>query len=535
MCGQSSVCGLTSHYSRVVSIPGSKFRTAQEQWHTFRLDLSRRFMRSQTLVPYATLADAKPLGRSSFGRLLARAVLAASFTAIPGARGQTETINVHLELWTGGSLDGLVVDHTDHGIVIMHDNTPYVFAWDELEPGSAVAAKRGLLALRRGDREALTAEDHFQLGCFALAQSGNALAGKEFRQARKLDPTYKEAIREVLEEYRRKKAGEPKTHHALDDVEGNAHTDAGPAPGLIQRLEVELGAGNDGNTGVLNPPEEIRARVLEIYKSFGETVREVISKDIVLVETDHFLIWTDWAKRDRPRLANWTEGMYAALGEQFELPPTEMVFLAKCPVFCFRSKARFLKFARKFDGYAGDNAVGYTRSIKENGHVHIVLLQRGRSEEDFERFAGTLIHEGTHAFLHRRYSARLIPHWVNEGCADLMAERVLDDHCNNAENAALLAKQYVRYDWPIREFLHDVGPIGIHQYPLAYSVVAYLESLGARRFAGFIRGLKEGQPLGVALAKHYDGITLDQLEERWRSAIQATDVKNTSERDHPEW
>ncbi len=486
-------------------------------------------------VQYATLADSKPPGPSSLGQLLIRAVLAVSFMVIPAARGQTETISVHLELWTGGSLDGLVVDHSDHGIVVMRENIPYVFAWNELEPGSAVAVKRTLLALRRGGREALTAEDHFQLGCFALARSGNALAGKEFRKARKLDPTYKEAIREVLEEYRRKKAAEPDEHHALDDNEGNPGTGTGPAPGLIQRLEVELGAGHDGNTAVLNPPEETRARVLEIYKSFGETVREVISKDIVLVETDHFLIWTDWAKRDRARLADWTEAMYAALGKQFELAPTDMVFLAKCPVFCFRSKARFLKFARQFDGYAGDNAVGYARSIEENGHVHIVLLQRGRSKGDFDRFACTLVHEGTHAFLHRRYSTRLIPHWVNEGCADLMAERVLGDHCDNAENAALLAKQYVRYDWPVREFLHDVGPIGIHQYPLAYSVVAYLESLGAGRFTAFIRGLKEGQPLGAALAMHYDGLTLDQLEERWRSAIRATDVKNACGRDRPEW
>lgn len=86
------------------------------------------------------------------------------------AGGQTETIRVDLRLRTGGALTGLVVDHTDHGLVIVHEDTPYVFAWEELEAGCACGTKHALLAFDRGGDERLLAEDHFQLGMFALSQ-----------------------------------------------------------------------------------------------------------------------------------------------------------------------------------------------------------------------------------------------------------------------------------------------------------------------------------------------------------------------------
>jgi len=275
-----------------------------------------------------------------------------------------------------------------------------------------------------------------------------------------------------------------------------------------------------------HPSPETRTRVMEAYRTFGEKVREVMGKDVALVETDHFLIWTDWEKKYRDRLTGWTEAMYAALGEQFNLKATDEVFLAKCPVYCWRSKARFQKFARYFDGYDGSNAVGYTRSIEKNGHVHVVLLRQGQTEPDFDRFASTLVHEGSHAFLHRLYSTRLIPHWVNEGYAELIAERVLGEHCDAAEKAALLARQYVRYDWPLAGMLESTAPIEVYEYPLAHSLVAHLESLGRQRFAGFIRSLKEGRTTAEALGANYDGMSLEGLEASWRAATRAADASS---------
>ncbi|MFQ5591446.1 MAG: hypothetical protein ACE5HE_09815 [Phycisphaerae bacterium] len=439
-----------------------------------------------------------------------------ALTAI--TRGQTETIGVDLKLETGGALSGLLVDATDHGIVVVADSIPYVFSWGELEAGTAYVVKRDWLALQRGGSQHLTAEDHYQLGLYAITRKRTDLSASEFRKAESLDRTYRELAQLAFDEYRKKTRTAAKTGHIMASLGADDTPETDTRGDGSQRAEIELSHNAVAEAFVSTTPRT-RAQALEVYKTFGERVRQLMARDLELIETDHFLIWTDWEKRSQPRLSEWCESMYTALCDQFQIDPETNVFLAKCPVFCWRSRARFIRFARNFDGYDGRNAVGYSRSIQANGHVHLVLVRVGRSPEDYYRFACTLVHEGTHAFLHRFHTTKLIPHWVNEGFADLMAARVLGSRCPNAGNAALLAAVYVRYDWPIDDLIRNAGPIEVYQYPLAHSIVAFQGSLGSERFAGFIKSLKDGESIAQALAANYEGITPAELEKRWRSAV----------------
>ena len=434
----------------------------------------------------------------------------------PGATPQ-ETIQVDLKLLTGGRVTGLVIDHTDVGLVIAVGETPLVFAWEELETGSAYRARRDLLILKRGTPENLTAEDHFQLGLFALGRDRPVVARNEFRRSEQIDRSYADRVDTALADHRQRRRQEGGYQPPLEQTPADAGSIGEARPGLSELIGVSL-AGRDrgGPTDRVGP--ELRARVRAVYDTFGQTVREHMGKDVVLVETDHFLIWTDWGKRSRQRLATWCEAMYEALCRQFGFAPREDIFLAKCPIFCWRSKARFWKFARLFDGYQGSDAVGYTRSIEASGHVHVVLYLAGRADADYDRFASTLVHEGTHAFIHRFHSSRLIPHWVNEGYAELMSERVLGDRCFAGEKADLLARQYARYDWSIAELLRGVGPIEVHQYSLAASVIQFLEALDPAALAGFIRSLKEGRRTAEALAINYPSMDLARLEAAWKDA-----------------
>ncbi len=444
------------------------------------------------------------------------------------AHAQTETIRIDVKLRTGGALTGMVVDHTDHGLVMVTDGTPYVFAWEELEADNACTTRRDLMTLERGGEDRLTSEDHLRLGRFALRHGRSGFAVRAFRQAGRLDPSSVEPAREALARFREEQEVEDRAEPDASDHALKPTRDEEVEPGLAERIDAEL-----ANRPALAPlpAAEARKRVLGTYRKFGAKVQEVIGKDVVLVESAHFLIWTDWEPRYRDRLARWTESMYESLSEAFGLAATDEVFLAKCPVFCWRTKGRFHRFARHFDGYDVTNAIGYTRSIEANGHVHVVLLRQGRSAADFDRFAWTLVHEGTHAFVHRLFTTRLIPHWVNEGLAELTAERILGDRCPAGENAALLARQYVRYDWPIRELLRSTGPIEVYDYPLAHSIVALLEDSGRERFAGFIRDLKDGRALEDALDSSYDHLTFEELEARWRSSVHRTDPESKAHAD----
>ncbi|MFQ5463709.1 MAG: hypothetical protein ACE5E5_13920 [Phycisphaerae bacterium] len=363
----------------------------------------------------------------------------------PPCLGQegTETIEIRLELLTGGSLDGRVVDHNEDGIVVVNGRTPYVFAWAEVETGSAYRARRDLLAL---EGDAPPASGYVQLGLFALSRNRGDLAQKAFAQVRQLDPTYAARIKTALDGFRRKRQSSRQEKKA--ETPPTLAEQPLPEPskdetreGLFRQL-----APSNAAAGAEQPSDDYRAKVAEVYEGFGRSVREHVYRGLARIESPHFLIFTDWPQREHERLQGWVEAMYQALCRRFGRDPNEPLFLAKCPVFCWQSAARFAAFARAYDGYETANTVGYTRSIAESGHVHMAILRQGRDPAAMERFAGTLVHEGTHAFLHRLYSSRLIAHWVNEGIAELTAEEILQDHYYAAEKAALLARQYIRYE-----------------------------------------------------------------------------------------
>jgi hypothetical protein len=477
-------------------------------------------------------------GRSAGFRFVFALAIFASFArpesrrpepALPSAPTDLATISLTLKLRTGGQLTGAVLDHDKQAIVLLSENTPYVFAWSELDAGSALTAKRTLLAGQRGGIERLSADDHFSLGMFAIEHGRNDLASNEFDLARKLRPQLAAKIKEAYAQFRRASESTRTIEPAELPVIAKFDKDDEANPqGADRGDDANFGPSPSAYTWEQLPAasHQVRAYVREVYLRFGEKVREVMGADIRLVESDHFLIWTDWGPREQTKLTHWCESMYAALCARFGLDANEDIFLAKCPVFCFRSKARFRKFARDFDGYDAKNAIGYTRSIEQNGHVHMAFARMGSTPADYDRFACTLVHEGTHAFLHRVYGFSLLPHWVNEGYAELTAERVLGDRCPAGENATLLARQYARFDWPVGSILNRTSTIEIHEYPLAHSVVAYLEAKNPSRFANLIRDLKNGMDLKQALASNFDDLTFAGLEQNWKESIRAVSTES---------
>lgn len=479
-------------------------------------------------------------GRAVFVGLLGVLVCATSV----GAQVESSA-RVTLELRYGGALAGAVVDSSPHGLVILSDGKPFVFSWRAIKAESAYRAKRSILLHGKGGLAALSAGDHFELGRFALSRRESEIAADEFRQAERLDAAFRPRIVEAYQAFKK-----IKRQRAIpsEPISGKANSPAtSPSNGLAAPRDqspanlpenlrgiVELGSGAIADTANVQTSDSgaapaaivpvsasMRAKVAEGYQAFARQVQELLETELTLVETEHFLIWTDWESVARPKLAEWAEAMYAALCAEFQLDRADDVFLAKCPMFCFQSRSRLRRFARRIDGYGGDEAIAYTRSVPESGHVHVVLARQGRSRYAYDQFACNLVHEGTHAFLHRLYTSRLIPHWVNEGYAELVADRVLGDRCVGGQDASLLEKQYARRDWSIGDFLASSEPVAVHQYPLAHSVVRHLVSQGDERWRGLIYDLKRGAGLPTALADQYDGMTLEQLEANWKAAAAA--------------
>ncbi len=470
-----------------------------------------------------------------------------------------KTIAVELQLETGGRLTGPVLDIADDGLVIVFNKRPFALAWDEIEVGSAYRAKRNWLNFVRGGANQLSAQDHFDLGSFTLSRGRLSTASREFELATSLDPAISVRIKQTFAQHRQaSQTITQRRNQLLPASELAPGPGRGTGRGAGSRSESESGSSDRAKIKTLTLAKEIdgvfsnasssyisfntnvspvvREKVMSAYRQFGQAVEQTMGRHVGLIETEHFLIWTDWEKSSRPRIASLAERMYETLCHQFGLDPKKNIFLAKCPMFCWRSAAQLRKFARRFDGYDGTNTAGYTRTVQQTGHVHIVLVRFGTSELAQRRFAETLVHEGTHAFLHRLYSTRLLPHWVNEGVAELMTQRVIGASCVNDTKARLLTKQYVKHRLPIANFLANIGPIDVSEYPLAHSVVAYLEQQSFEHFVSFIKRLKAGQTLSLAMAESFDGMTLIELETQWRKSVRSTNPlkQDDSHTDQPD-
>ncbi len=441
----------------------------------------------------------------------------------------SDTIRVTLDLSTGGGVTGLVVDHNSDAIVVVWDDTPHVFAWDEIEALSAYKARLSLLTLARGREGALLAVDHFVLGRFMLERGRVVLARKEFDRAKRLDPSYKSMITKALRAHRvTKKTTDASPFECEESKKDSPVSIPGEAERVCESLTDSLRSRlTDAGLTDLTPEqvEQLKVAVRDVYDRFGQKVIEELGDEVKVIETEHFLIHTDATPSTGKQIADWAERMYDSLCVAFDFDPAQNVFLAKCPFFCFRSQARYLKFARVFDGYNAEQALGYSRSIERLGHVHIVLrIPDPHDRRAMDRFASTLVHEGAHAFVHRFHKSRLIPHWVNEGLADLTSEEVLKNRCFTGEKTDLLVSQYVKYKWSIGDVLRSNEPLEVHQYQIAQSVVAYMRSLGREKFVTFLTLLKDGNDLPHALAYSYDGLSFIDLERGWRAWVSRNSV-----------
>lgn len=392
---------------------------------------------------------------------------------------------VRLTLMIGGEIRGKLLDSTDQVIVLEVDGFPYALAYTQLESSSALQTKRKMLIRTRGGLDRLQASDHLALGSLALQHDRHERARRAFAKAARLDATLKMAGDRLMREFR-----------------GRRRDVAAPTEN-----ESTERAGTD------------RDRIIAGYKAIGERLREQVGGHLTLVETPHFLIWTDWAKAEHADLRIWCEAMYTELAARFAVSDNTPVFPGKCPIYCLRSRKRFRKVARLLDDYEATGALGYTSS-SDNGHVHVVVCRQGGSTAGRDNFAGTLIHEGVHAFLHRYRTGRHIPAWINEGLADFVAEAVLGDRCPNAETAEATARAVVRGGYGIAELFVDEGMLEARYYPVAHSLVAFMIARDRQAFIGLIDDIKLGASPDSALKQRYD-LTALELEAGWRQAVRS--------------
>lgn len=423
------------------------------------------------------------------------------------ASGGDRDVSLDIRLNTGGRVGGVLLGGDADVVLLECDGFPCAFGYDQLLADSAHRTRLAVLSRQRGARDRLTAADHYELGLLALRHRRPAYARRDFAAATRLDESYRGRGAAALDAFRggcSPPGGGVTAKPALSFDGDTSSTDITFSP------VASSGGGEDAERAAR------RAAIVAGYKRVGADIRAQVGSDLVLRETAHFLIWTDWARAEHEALSAWCEGMYASLARRFGVAGRASIFEGKCPVFCLRSRKRFAEVAGLLDGYDVSGALGYTRS-DDNGHVHVVVCRQGGSCAARDAFAATLIHEGTHAFLHRYGSSHRLPMWVNEGLANYVADGVLGDRCPNDHAAAATARAVVRGGYDIGPVFAADAMLDARYYAVAHSLVALLIDRDAAGFVGMIDDLKAGATVGSALLERY-GLTLETLERAWREA-----------------
>jgi hypothetical protein len=254
---------------------------------------------------------------------------------------------------------------------------------------------------------------------------------------------------------------------------------------------------------------EAKLRASEVSKEFDVT--------FYTLETDHFLIFTDWDPREYDFLKTNFEEAYATVSRQFEIPATDNVFVGKLPVYMF---AHFHTFAKLTDslGFLGQPAPRTLRGYfagEANGSGRMVMYKPGADDVDEaeKEWAHCLVHEFTHAFVARYRTNAKVPRWLNEGIAEVIAAKNFP-FPGTYPYAMRMAHEHRD---AVALFDDDKMPSG-EWYPVMQTMVELLIAQDHTAFKKMFDAIKAGTDGEAALKKYY-GIDYDQLMAHWRQAI----------------
>jgi hypothetical protein len=248
--------------------------------------------------------------------------------------------------------------------------------------------------------------------------------------------------------------------------------------------------------------EEHAAAVAEL-KAFVAEVREAFPK-LVVSETHEFIVATDIPPAQMAPYVAGLDRMYDFLCDLYGIPRGEPVWRGKCLVVAFLDEADFLAFEARFMKVQSRGVHGLCHQRSDG--VVITACHRG---DDAPAFAHMLVHETSHGFNHRWMSPARLPNWLNEGIAEWVGTKVVPG-CNQVALKEAQAAEYMKARGDVGPGFFAADNIAAVQYGIASGLVRFMATGDVRKFAAFVRAVKEGTPEEEALRQAFGG-SLDEL------------------------
>jgi hypothetical protein len=215
------------------------------------------------------------------------------------------------------------------------------------------------------------------------------------------------------------------------------------------------------------------------------------------------------------------EQAYTAVKNQFDSGTADAVFFGVLPIYMFAKQGDFQRYAKEFDAFdAPGELLGYYSGTNRGvGHMAMWKPKTGKDDQATRQaeieWAYILTHEFTHAFIARYRTYAIIPHWLNEGVAEVVAHTQFTSGYNLY---AFVRDREAKDNRVLKDILRDKGRLKGDDYPVVQTVVEYLQGIRRDAFLPFFNDIKDGMDPEKALKANYD-MNYDQLEEAWRRQI----------------
>ena len=286
--------------------------------------------------------------------------------------------------------------------------------------------------------------------------------------------------------------------------------------------ELMKDADGAGPKKFLPATKEEGEKAIAFFKKFAGEVEEQLKVKFGTIESPHFLIFTDWDTREYDFLKTNVEQAYSLVSRQFDIPVSQNVFIGKLPVFMIASQDDFKRFAREIDqSDAADNLAGYYMG-NTKGFGHMVMWKpdlkksNGNVHDAEKRWAYVLTHEFTHAFVARYRSNGFVPHWVNEGLAEVVA-----DHQFPKSYTYAWARDREKKRKSLSDLFEDKGMLPADDYAVAQTMVETMLKENPKTFLKYFNDMKDGMKPDEALLKEYK-VDRKGLEAAWRKYVTST-------------
>ena len=257
------------------------------------------------------------------------------------------------------------------------------------------------------------------------------------------------------------------------------------------------------------------AEELAKNKEYVQKVSEkYASLNMHLQETKYFLFLSDLPPSVAAIFTSSLDEMHERLCEAFGIADKNKVWMGKAPVIAFSRPEYFAEFEQDFFKMQVDPKTIQGLAHQSSKGDVVIGCHCGK---DPYYFAGVLVHESTHGFIHRYLTSTQIPSWLNEGIADWTAMNVVvkdQGIKRKVKNAIVQMRQTGTLG---ADFFH-AEHIANDQYGIATSMIDYLLRLNPKAFRALIEGIKLGETWETSLKKSY-GVTPEQLTQQFGRTI----------------